>query len=453
MTNTLSPFKIAPNQNASDNNYRETTPINIDPLKVLFCNKKCSLDISHLNSIDTLECHMTSNNTKLPYIFINFDHESVPGDDNASGPTSDNKLYVLYNNDEYYLKYILIVNGTIHTPPIPTAGTSLEIVLRLIKSNPTPDDNGDNDNNLCISVFADISDRLTIGSEFFSQIFDVLELSPDFASKVIKNFGNRSDNGDQYGNINVENNWSPSMIIPSNKTFYKYKGTFPFNTHEKPPLMNCNWIIFSESITIHKDTYNTMAKLLRPPSGGVKNEYLLGSLKRSLPKYPVYKYIDSKYREKLEPDDLVIKCEKNGECGAGEIENNDKDELNDRLNKCPLTLSSKEVDAIYSSWFDGIFSTDNNYGLIACGIVFNICAIIIGYYVAKLTMVYTYNFNFALHPITAILWIGKYFWNKVDKHPDAKELSDLTATPAGAQGGEIIDKHTQYLNHYNQFRR
>ena len=204
MTKTLSPLTISENQNASGEHNREITPINIDPQKVLFCNKKCSLDVDNLNSIDTLECNMTTNNTKLPYIFINFDPDS--GSDSGS---DKNKLYVLYNNDEYYLKYILIVNGTIHTPPITTSTQSIEIVLRLIKYNAIPDDNGDNGDNLCISVFADISDRLTIGSEFFSQIFDIFKKNKDFTSKYIKNHNKNPGKGDHQFDINVDNNWNP----------------------------------------------------------------------------------------------------------------------------------------------------------------------------------------------------------------------------------------------------
>ena len=174
------------------------------------------------------------------------------------------------------------------------------------------------------------------------------------------------------------------MIIPSNKTFYTYKGTFPFDTPGDPSLKNCNWIIYSEHITIHDDTYNVMKRMMWQST--TNPEYLLNSLNHTTPTNPVYKYIDSKYREKLEPDDLVVKCEKNGECGAGEIENNDKDELNDRLNKCPPTLSSKEVETIYSSYLYDILPTSGNLTLIILAIWLNAFAIIIGYIVAKKIM-------------------------------------------------------------------
>jgi uncharacterized protein YneF (UPF0154 family) len=460
MTKTLSPLTISKNQNASDDHYRDTTPIKIDPQKVLFCNIKCSLDVSHLNSINTLQCNMTTNNTKLPYISLNF------GSGSDSDSDSDkNKLYVLYNNDEYHLKYILIVNGTIHTPPITTATESIEIVLRLMKANSTP---GDNDDNLCLSVFADISDRLTIGSEFFSQIFDLFKKDKNFTSKYIKNH-QKEPNKDHLFDINVDNNWSPSMIIPSNKTFYKYKGTFPFNTPGDPSLKKCNWIIFSEPITIHDDTYDVMQRMLT--SSTTNDAYRLNSLNHTIPTNPVYKYIDSKYREKLEPEDLVVKCEKNGECGAGEIENNDKDELNDRLNKCPLTLSSKEVETIYSSYLDDILPTSANLTLIILAIVFNALAIIGGYFIATLMLK---RVSVATNPFInpSMIFIGLLKGAKWIKEKsgtgvhrvvgsvglghvsdEGKNLGEAARrTGKDRAGGDLIDQHTRFVNHYNQIR-
>ena len=493
MTNTLSPLSISKNKNDSGDYYRETTPIIIDPKKCLLCNKKCSLDTDNLSSINKGYCDLITNNKSLPYISLNFvDDESV---------TDKKKPSVSFNNEDYYLHYILILDGHIHKNPNTSDKEYIEILMLLVKD--TKDSN--EDNLLCLSVFAHISDRLTSGSEFFSQIFDVLKKDKSLLNKYIRSKKkNNNTTGDYELKINTDSNWSPSMIIPSSKTFYRYKGTFPLTSGGDHKLNNefkkCNWIIFDESTTIQQGTLKIIKKMLNPAAG---NTMPLNTITNSqkIPNNPVYKYIDSKYRDKLKPEDLVVKCEKNGECGAGELENNDNAEFNGRLNKCPLTLCGKELDQIYSSYLTDIMPSSANLTLIVLSIVLNICAVIIGYVVAKLCMK-SYHSNPILQLVS---YIASYWESKKNRKEEYKKtiagaarggvkvVGDLSgaaglskaghdtltsvtalakphgsshAPPAASDaphgstasggsavsGGNLIDQHTRFVNHYNQIR-
>jgi hypothetical protein len=487
---TLSPLSVD-NKVVSSKLDRDRTPIKINPDNMYICNKRCELDVDDLKGDSDTRCNMTTNNTNLPYISLDF-HEL--------GDETSKPLSITFQDQPYKLMHILIVDGYIHTLSSNQDSTHSKEIMLLFE-NDTLSADSSIDKHLCISVFAEISDNLTTGSEFFSQIFDILKKNKDIASKYIKLQSHSNKTGDQYLEIKVGNNWNPTMIIPSNKTFYWYKGTFPFTTGPQSPFHSspnkCTWIIFKESITILKDTWSSISKILKSNDVAINNN--LNTIKNSAkpPLKHVYKHIDSKYRDKLKPEDLVVKCEKNGQCDPGDIQTNDKEDLNHRLTSCPTTMSSKELDNIYSDIFDNIFPKTNAAIVKTINILLYCASVIFGYIIARYCM-YSYNSNWFIHlPFWiahGIVSVGRGGKN-IGKHAkgaakgaasaavaatgtrqaarvgrrvhgldeklgDAVGVQGVVSSAAEAaaavaerlEGGNLINQHTRFLNHYNQIR-
>ena len=416
----------------SNRNISPIKSINVD--EALLCGIKCSLDIDGLvignDAINRCLLNIIDSKTKnvgIPCIYINF-----------SDDTDTPDLYIKFKNNKYNLKYILITNGTLHEFTKHNQREKKEIIF-IFTIDPSLSASS-NDYLLCVSIMANINSIYSQGSEFFSQIFDIFNKPNEFTGNYIK----PHTNGSMI--IKVDSNWNPSMLIPNNKSFVYYQGTLPFITGDKIIDNNntvCTWIIFENNITILKETNDMVNKLLYINNSNITQL----NVQKNNSNYPIYRYIDSKYREKLKPNDVVVKCSKIGKCQDGKVinetmgeiikQNDDLPALNNDLNTCPNTLSGGEVTAIMNTHFTDKIPEIGELLIIISYIIISIVIGISAYYCAYTFFIKDYSKNRVIHLFEIIKGVF--------------DNSNAIKTPLDAitNGGKSLDNHSLYLDQFN----
>ena len=444
-------------------------PININ--ETLLCGMKCQLDINGLligsSYTGNSKCSLTvvdfntsktrqgvgTNKQIVPCIFINFDSEGAPD------------LSVEFKNYKYNLKCILLTNGHIHSFKNKSSIDDQNEVI-LIFSNET-----DNvDPILCLSIITDINETYSTGSEFFSQIFDILNKPNEFTGKYITQ-NNKKRNS---FNVKVDPNWNPTMLIPNNKSFVYYQGTFPFKIGVDvvdKNIKTCTWIIFENNITILKETNETIKNMLYQKRAGTGLEpisYITDKVHQKPSNYSLYRYSDSKYREKLKASDVVIKCKKNADqCDDGQVINektgeiitseyqrhiNEKtgeiitseyqrQELNDHVNNCPATLTQSQISSIIDSTFSENIPNLGDILLIMTHILLSIGIVIASYIIVKRYFINDYSNSIFIHfPVVFMGWFtDTAAGRKIKKATQGSSSS----------GGDLVDNHTRFTEQYN----
>ena len=445
-------------------NHVEPGPIKINVKNLLYCNKKCKLGKSFKGT--------KTNPAKVTVKIIH----GVPGNSESqpyiSIPLVKGNYIIKYKTTEYILYRILIFksNSKIHSPP-KTGESVREIFLHLTeKGNP-------GNPLLILSFFIENSDSISKSGDFFTQIFDKLLLNNDQLTEFNKqNLGN----GEKSYDIETDQNWGPNMLIPKNHTFYKYNCKFPNKLVKNDDSLHnmsareCNWIIFHGIGSMLTITSNIIDKLLNETPGGTRR--LIKTPLRA-PIFPVYKYTDNKYREKLDVESLVVKCEKDGTiaCDDDDIIESKKSriEMNNKTSGCQLTLSNREIISLAKDYKP---ITIANIFTKALTIIIYLIAIIGAYYTAtKLMSVYSSPFN----PIQWLTCILRLFWegilmvmsvldaargvpNRLRETSIKKagisvankigdNYSKGIARRKGTSGGNVVDGHTRFANHYRDY--
>ena len=429
-------------------------PININ--ETLLCGMKCHLDIDglligslyHGNS----KCSLTmvdyntsiTHNTGVPSIFINFDSDDTPD------------LFVEFKNYKYNLKSILLTNGYIHSfQNKTTIDDNNEVIL--IFSNET-----DNvDPILCLSIMTHINETYSTGSEFFSQIFDILNKPNEFTGKYIT----KNDKKTNSFNVKVDPNWNPTMLIPTNKSFVYYQGTFPFNigdTYVDDHTKACTWIIFENNITILKETNETIKNMLYQNKTGSDLEqisYINDMVTQKHSSYSIYRYSDSKYREKLKVNDVVIKCSKIGQCDDGQVITNDKtgeiirtddqrQELNEHVNKCPPTLTQSQISNIIDSSITEYMPNVGYSLLIMMHILLSIGIVIASYMIVKRYFINDYSNSKFIH--FPSVWTAWFTDTNVGRKIKRLKQRKIATNTVRVDGGDLVDNHTRFVDQYNE---
>lgn len=421
----------------SINTSNQLSPISFDTNKDVYLCKKnlCDLDSSLLkyNSETNKKCELLTPMgvyPHLPYMAIKF----------------DNNLSVMFNNINYRLKYIIILYDKSNKHTVlhefinkKDVFPKTEILLLLASDSDI----------LCMSVFADICESLSSGSDFFSQVFDVLNKDSQLNNQYVtikQNKGNVKEIS-----IRVQSNWSPDMLIPDNKTFYTYTGTLPFLIGDTEiDNKTCKWIIYDNHTTMLVGTYNMIKLILSIYNN---NEKLSSIVSQQF--NIIYKNIDNKYRETLDTSDVVVKCVRAGSCTeevdkkTGKIISNkdDKHELNKDLSKCPNTISSGELTNIMKEMKDNSLEWIHKLIKIGVSAIIMTC---LTYWLFKLFI----NWDNGIY----IFGLKKILMGDSPKSGDdviidgpPQEIPGPPQDPPQeTRGGDNVNNQEYFINQYNQ---
>ena len=438
------------------------TPIAIDTNTIISnCNVRCKLDVANLEKKPT----STTSTTSTTSVIINNINEGIP---HICIKMFEHKYTIKYNGLEYLLHKIIIFDDYLHDnvdSPRPR-GSGFETILYFLKQG---NDDGVVPLKLCISLNT-VKDEF--GSDFFEQLFGILGKKIPQAQMLLNIKSDTS--GIVTYKAQLSNNWSPKMIIPKTQTYYKYTGTWPFNENSKDPTFNesskdhrCTWILYLDKIEISTDMYEIIKKLI---PAHVPKSHNWPPISNHAGKHIVYKHIDTK-NNKLNEDDLVIKCEKENDendCDAGDIEyQKAQSELYDASSTCPTTISSKEINTLYKSYLTDFVPSASNVIIKIINVIIYTTALIFGYILAKFSME---NFNgnilFQLGNLFwyAIQWVGKGIKSETAQKM-AKGLRAHAPNPINAMrqikgkkkftsGGDLLTPQDKFINQYeiNQLR-
>jgi len=442
----------------------ESSCVHIDEKSVNYCNKLCHLDTTELVKNDTDNSSVKITVTSVQDGIITNPYISVAPIFNYN---------IKYNNVTYTLDNIYIwgKGGTIHNPGeinknLKNNDNTREILMHFKSSN---------ENSIMLSVLVESTKTISRGSEFFSIIFDGLlsTQTESLDSQITIKTQDDKTAGLLY-TVTPDSNWGPNMLIPDDKSFYKYNSKIPKSLIDGPTYTT-TWLIFKETTTLTTLTDKVINRLLTigmSTSSTKAPPLYINATTNSLnePIYPVYMYKDKKYRDPLDKNDIVIKCDKVGECDEGDIEGSNQStiEMNNKLNGCPLTLSGKELGSIAHDSILPSFQLSKVFTKCVM-IALNLFSILGAYYFAnKIMSVYSSPFN----PMQWFTLIGVLVWKLLKIiHPATlgvrkdqlaqmpgkirekvesgwRETAEQARSGAKTKGGNLIDGHTRFANHY-----
>ena len=458
MADDILKYHIITRDSLPENTY--STPIDITATTTISnCNVRCKLDISNLKTSSSVKnVHVIINNDKsgIPHICIDMSKQT-------------HKYNIKYNGVDYNLNKIIIIDDYLHksillsVPRKPEHG--FETILYFQGGGGV---SAADPQILCISLNTIIEE---FGSDFFEQIFGIL------GKKIPRNEMNLKVKSEKNGKVTyeapVESPWAPKMIIPKTQTYYKYTGVWPFDTSSSK-ITRCTWILYLNKIEISSDIYKIIRKLIPKSKKPTDSNKLPSRYPVNKGKINIYKHIDTN-NNKLNEDDLVIKCEKENDeydCDAGDIEyQKAQGELYDASSTCPMTISSKEINTLYKSYLTDFVPSAANLIIKIINVIIYTTALILGYMLAKFSMEH-FNGNI-LFQLGNLGWhacksvsgavksetgkkLGRGIVNVV-KHPvktlhPAKIIKGLGVN--GAKGGVMLTPQDKFINQYeiNQLR-
>ena len=351
-----------------DNTY--STPLDIKPNAIIkYCNIRCKLDISNLNKKTTpKDVDVNINPLGIPHICIDME---------------THKYHIEYNGVVYNLIKIIILNDYLHKTVLKSrrgeSGKSgFETLLYFEGQLAEP-------KKLCISLN---TIKMSSGSEFFVQILRPLQNRLLGGAHSVQGV-NWNDGTNVEIVAPVDSSWQPQMIIPKTQTYYKYTGVWPFKPESQLQNKRCTWILYLDQIEISTDNFEIIQTLLPIRKTPITSNSLPLIDDVNTDTIIIYKHIDTK-KNKLNEDDLVIKCEKENDeydCDAGDIEyQKAQGELYDASSTCPMTISSKEINTLYKSYLTDFVPSAANLIIKIINVIIYTTALILGYMLAKFSM-------------------------------------------------------------------
>ena len=193
-------------------NSQSITPINIDTSDVSPCNATCRLALKFKES----KCY-TKYKNNIPTILFD------PG-------------CLLKFKEEYFnLKKMTLHNPSMHT--VNGSHYDMEILL-YYNRNPI----NEKDGGIILSILTKKGPDHGKLNHFFNQFINQIPVVETDIEQEVE----------------VDKNWSPSVIIPDSKAFFYYEGSLPY------PPCSPNWtvIVFEQSMTISENVITTLNYIL-----------------------------------------------------------------------------------------------------------------------------------------------------------------------------------------------